>query len=233
MWKIYPSLKSRTTVYYAAAFAGPPMMPGQTPERPREAAITWTCRARPVRRRGRAALRYGKRPAMPLIAGIGGEQMGEKAGAKVDPVIAVNRKARHEFFIEDRLEAGLELHGWEVRSLRAGRAQIAEAYVVIKDGQVWLLGALVTPLPSASTHIHPDPTRTRRLLLHRHEIDRLIGAVERKGYTLIPLRLYWKRGRAKLEIGLAKGKRKHDKRQSEKEKDWQRQKQRILRHTTS
>lgn len=157
--------------------------------------------------------------------------MADKAAGKTDPVIAVNRKARHEFFIEDRLEAGLELQGWEVRSLRVGRAQIAEAYVVIKNAQAWLLGGLITPLPSASTHIVPDPTRTRRLLLHRHEIDRLIGAVERQGYALIPLRLYWKRGRAKLEIGVAKGKRKHDKRESEKEKDWQRQKQRILRHT--
>lgn len=157
--------------------------------------------------------------------------MNKKADKASDPVIAVNRKARHEFFIEDRLEAGVELQGWEVRSLRAGRAQIAEAYVVIRKAEVWLLGANITPLPSASTHIVPDPTRTRRLLLHRGEIDRLIGAVERKGYTLIPLRLYWKRGRAKLEIGVARGKRKHDKRESEKEKDWQRQKQRLLRHT--
>lgn len=155
-----------------------------------------------------------------------------KANAKANTsaVIALNRKARHEFFIEDRIEAGIALEGWEVRSLRAGRAQIAEGYVVIKHGQVWLLGANITPLPSASTHIHTDPTRTRRLLLHRREIDRLIGAVERRGYTLVPLRLYWKRGLAKLEIGLARGKRKHDKRAAEKEKDWQRQKQRILRH---
>jgi len=157
--------------------------------------------------------------------------MNKKADKASDPVIAVNRKARHEFFIEDRLEAGIELQGWEVRSLRAGRAQIAEAYVVIRKAEVWLLGANITPLPSASTHIVADPTRTRRLLLHRGEIDRLIGAVERKGYTLIPLRLYWKRGRAKLEVGVARGKRKHDKRESEKEKDWQRQKQRLLRHT--
>lgn len=147
-----------------------------------------------------------------------------------DPVIAVNRKARHDFFIEDRLEAGLELQGWEVRSLRAGRAQIAEAYVVIRNNQIWLLGAMIPPLPSASTHVQPDSTRTRRLLLHRLEIDRLIGAVERRGYTVVPLRLYWKRGHAKLEIGVARGKRKHDKRQDEKEKDWQRQKQRIMRH---
>jgi SsrA-binding protein len=145
-------------------------------------------------------------------------------------VIAVNRRARHDFFIEDRLEAGLELQGWEVRSLRAGRAQVAEAYVVLKKGEAWLLGAHIPPLPSASTHIVTDPTRTRRLLLHRHEIDRLIGATERRGYTLVPLQLYWKRGRAKLEIGLAKGKRKHDKREDEKQKDWERQKQRLMRH---
>lgn len=145
-------------------------------------------------------------------------------------VIAVNRRARHDYFIEDRLEAGIELQGWEVRSLRSGRAQVAEAYVVLKGGQAWLIGAHVPPLPSASTHIVPDPTRTRRLLLHRHEIDRLIGATERRGYTVVPLQLYWKRGRAKLEIGLARGKRKHDKREAEKQKDWEREKQRLLRH---
>jgi SsrA-binding protein len=145
-------------------------------------------------------------------------------------VIAVNRRARHDFSIEDRFEAGLELQGWEVRSLRAGRAQIAEAYVVLKHDECWLLGAHIPPLPSASTHVVTDPTRTRRLLLHRHEIDRLIGATERRGYTLVPLQLYWKRGRAKLEIGLAKGKRKHDKREDEKEKDWERQRQRLMRH---
>ena len=145
-------------------------------------------------------------------------------------VIAVNRRARHDFSIEDRLEAGLELQGWEVRSLRAGRAQIAEAYVVLKNSECWLLGAHIPPLPSASTHVVADPTRTRRLLLHRHEIDRLIGATERRGYTVVPLQLYWKRGRAKLEIGVAKGKRKHDKREDEKEKDWERQRQRLMRH---
>jgi len=147
-----------------------------------------------------------------------------------DNVIAVNRKARHDYSIEDRVEAGLELAGWEVRSLRTGRAQIAEAYVVLKNGEAWLLGGHIPPLPSASTHVVADPIRTRRLLLHRHEIDRLIGATERSGYTVVPLQLYWKRGRAKLEIGLAKGKRKHDKREDEKQKDWQRQKQRLMRH---
>jgi len=148
-------------------------------------------------------------------------------------VIAVNRRARHDFFIEERLEAGLELEGWEVGSLRAGRAQIAEAYVVLKRGEAWLLGGHIPPLASASTHVNPDPSRTRKLLLHRREIDRLVGAVERKGYTLVPLQLYWKRGRAKLEIGLARGKRKHDKRETERERDWERQKQRVMRHVVN
>ena len=144
--------------------------------------------------------------------------------------IALNRRARHDYFIEDRLEAGLSLRGWEVKSLRASKAQITESYVVIKNGEAWLLGAHVTPLNTASTHVHADPTRTRKLLLQRAELDRFIGAVERKGYTIVPLALYWKKGRAKLEIGLAKGKKLHDKRATEKERDWQRQKERVLRH---
>lgn len=142
--------------------------------------------------------------------------------------IALNKKARHEYFIEERFEAGLALEGWEVKSLRAGRVQIADSYVIVKDGEAWLLGAHITPLPTASTHIHPDPTRTRKLLLHRHELNKLIGAVERKGYALIPTAMYWKRGRAKLEVGLAKGKKAHDKRATERERDWNREKQRIL-----
>ena len=143
--------------------------------------------------------------------------------------IALNHHARHEYFIEERLEAGLALQGWEVKSLREGRIQLTESYILLKDGEVWLFGVHITPLLSASTHIRPDPTRSRKLLLHRREIDRLIGAVERKGYTIVPLALYWKRGRAKLEIALAKGKQSHDKRASEKNRDWQREKQRILR----
>lgn len=143
--------------------------------------------------------------------------------------IALNKKARHDFHIEERFEAGLALEGWEVKSLRAGKTQLVDSYVIIKDGEAWLLGCLITPLLAASTHIHPDPTRTRKLLLHREELNKLIGAVERKGYTLIPLAMYWKQGRAKLEIGLAKGKKEHDKRATEKERDWQREKQRILR----
>jgi SsrA-binding protein len=158
--------------------------------------------------------------------------MNKKDDNKPQPAtIALNKRARHEYFIEERLEAGLALEGWEVKSLRASKAQITESYVVIKDGEAWLLGAHVTPLPTASTHIHPDPTRTRKLLMKRSELDRLIGAVERKGYTLIPLALYWKRGRAKLEIGLAKGKKLHDKRATEKDRDWQRQKDRLVRHS--
>ncbi|MGA9851659.1 MAG: SsrA-binding protein SmpB [Gammaproteobacteria bacterium] len=144
--------------------------------------------------------------------------------------IALNKRARFDYFIEERLEAGMVLEGWEVKSLRASKAQITESYVVIKNTEAWLLGAHVTPLNTASTHIHPDPTRTRKLLLNRAELDRLVGAVERKGYTLVPLALYWKKGRAKLEIGLAKGKKAHDKRSTEKERDWQRQKGRLLRH---
>ncbi len=158
-------------------------------------------------------------------------QMGRKK-SKPAPgnLIAQNRKARHDYFIEERHEAGLALEGWEVKALRSGRAQIDEAYVVIKDGEAWLLGARINPLPTASTHIHPDPTRTRKLLLHRKELDQLIGAVERKGYTLIPLDLHWRRGKAKLEIGLARGKKAYDKRAVEKERDWQRSRQRILKH---
>ncbi len=154
----------------------------------------------------------------------------EKKGAG-SATIAVNRKARHEYFIEDRMEAGLVLEGWEAKSLRAGRVQLVDSYVIIKSGEAWLLGALITPLPTASTHIHPDPSRTRKLLLHRHELARLIGAVERKGYTLIALSLYWKKGRAKAEIGLAKGKQAHDKRATEKDREWKREKERLMKET--
>lgn len=146
------------------------------------------------------------------------------------PSITVNRKARHDFFIETRFESGLVLEGWEVKSLRAGQAQLKESYVLIKNGEAWLLGAHISPLSTASTHITPDPTRTRKLLLHREELDKLIGAVERKGYTLVPLALYWKRGRAKLDIGLARGKKQYDKRATEKARDWERTRQRILKH---
>ena len=142
--------------------------------------------------------------------------------------IALNKKARHEYFIEDRYEAGIALEGWEVKAMRAGRAQLGESYVMIKGGEAFLLGAHVTALKSASTHVTPDPTRTRKLLLNRGELDKLIGLVERKGYTLVPLALYWKRGRAKVEIGLARGKKQHDKRAAEKDRDWERSKRRLL-----
>ncbi|MEM7432561.1 MAG: SsrA-binding protein SmpB [Pseudomonadota bacterium] len=142
--------------------------------------------------------------------------------------IAVNRKARHNYFIEDHLEAGLALEGWEVKSLRAGGAQINEAYVQLVGAEAWLIGAHFSPPKTVSTHKHADPTRSRKLLLHRGELDRLIGQVERKGYALVPLDLHWTKGRAKLEVGLAKGKKQHDKRATSKERDWQRQKARIL-----
>ena len=143
--------------------------------------------------------------------------------------IALNKKARHDYFIEEKFEAGLVLEGWEVKSLRDGRAQLRDSHVFIKNGEAWITGVHITPLPTVSTHFTPDPTRTRKLLLNKREINHLIGAVERKGYTLVPLAMYWKHGRAKLEIGLAKGKAMHDKRATEKDRDWQRQKQRLLR----
>lgn len=137
--------------------------------------------------------------------------------------IIQNKKAFHDFFIEDMYEAGLALEGWEVKAIRAGRVQLKEAYVVVKDGELWLLGSHISPLQNASTHIHPDPTRTRKLLLHAHEIDKIIGKVQRAGYTLMPLDMHYKAGRVKLEIGLAKGKKQHDKRATEKEKDAKRE----------
>jgi SsrA-binding protein len=151
-----------------------------------------------------------------------------KSGANT---IALNKKARHDYFIEANFECGVVLHGWEVKSLRAGRAQLTESYVHLRDGEAFLLGAHISPLSTASTHVNADPTRTRKLLLHRGELDRLIGAVERKGFTLVPLALYWSKGRVKLDIGLAKGKKQHDKRATQKDRDWQRQKARILKHS--
>lgn len=144
--------------------------------------------------------------------------------------IALNKKARHDYFIEDKYEAGIMLQGWEVKSLRAGKVQLVDSYVFIKNGEAWISNLLITPLQTASTHITPEPTRVRKLLLHRSEIDRLIGAVERKGYTLIALALYWSKGKVKVDVGLAKGKKQHDIRATEKERDWQREKQRILKN---
>lgn len=144
--------------------------------------------------------------------------------------IAQNRKARHEFFIEDKFEAGLVLEGWEVKSLREGKVQLSDSYVLIRNGEAWLANALITALKTASTHIVPQPQRDRKLLLNHSELNKLIGAVERKGYTLIPLAMYWKRGRAKLEIALAKGKQTHDKRATLKDRDWQRDKERLFKN---
>ena len=143
--------------------------------------------------------------------------------------IAQNRKAFHDYFIEEKYEAGIVLNGWEAKAIRAGRAHLAEAYVVMKNGDLYLIGCHITPLATASTHVQPDPTRTRKLLLHSEELQRLIGKVERAGYTLVPLDLHYKNGWIKLEIGLAKGKKQHDKRQAEKDREWQREQQRLLR----
>jgi SsrA-binding protein len=142
--------------------------------------------------------------------------------------IALNKKARHEFFIDERLEAGIALQGWEVKALRAGRLQLKEGYVLLKGGEAFLFGAHISPLSTTSTHVIADPTRLRKLLLHRRQIDSLVGAVERKGHTIVPLAMYWKNGRAKLEIGVARGKKQHDKRADSRDRDWQREKGRLL-----
>jgi len=145
--------------------------------------------------------------------------------------ITDNKKAFHDYFIEERYEAGLILEGWEVKSIRAGRANLKESYVVLKNGSVFLIGCHISPLPTASTHIHPDPTRSRKLLLHAAEISKLIGKVERAGYTLVPLNLQFSKGRIKLEFGLAKGKKQHDKRESEKERDWKREQSQLMKQS--
>ncbi|WP_394753921.1 SsrA-binding protein SmpB [Crenothrix sp.] len=158
------------------------------------------------------------------------DKKSKKDTKQQNATIAVNRQAKHEYFIEERFEAGLVLEGWEVKSLRDGRLQLKESYVVIKRGEAWLSGAHISPMLSASTHIKPESVRMKKLLLNRHELNKLIGAVERKGYTLMPLSMYWKSGRAKLEVGLAKGKQLHDKRTASKDRDWQREKERIMKH---
>lgn len=149
----------------------------------------------------------------------------QKAGRKT---IALNKRARFEYSIEERFEAGIALEGWEVKALREGRVQFADSYVLLKDNEAFLFGCLINPLPTVSTHITPDPTRTRKLLLHRREIDRLVGAVDRRGYTVVPTAMYWSRGKVKVEVGMAKGKRQHDKRKTQKDRDWSRQKARIM-----
>jgi SsrA-binding protein len=140
-----------------------------------------------------------------------------------------NRKALHDYFIEERYEAGMVLEGWEVKAIRAGRANIKEAYVVVREGEIFIFGMHITPLAAASTHVTPDPTRTRKLLLHEAEIAKLIGKVERAGYALVPLDLHYSKGRIKVAVGLAKGKKQFDKRESEKERDWEREKARLIR----
>lgn len=154
----------------------------------------------------------------------------KKAKGSGGRTIVLNRRARHDYFIQDTYEGGIALQGWEVKSLRQGRAQVQEGYVVLRDGEAYLLGAHINPLASASTHITPEPTRTRKLLLHRKELARLIGSVEQQGFTLVPLSLYWKHGLAKLEFGLAKGKKKHDKREATKDRDWARRKEQLMKH---
>jgi SsrA-binding protein len=158
--------------------------------------------------------------------------MARKPDKPTSNSIARNKKARFEYFIEETIEAGVALEGWEVKSLRSGKGQITETYVLLRDGEAWLLGAHITPLNTVSTHITPEPARTRKLLLNRGELDRLTGLVERRGYALVALELYWKKGRVKVAIGLAKGKKQHDKRAVEKDRDWQRDKARILKAHT-
>ncbi len=154
---------------------------------------------------------------------------GNASGKSGGGTIALNKRARHEYHLEQKFEAGLSLQGWELKAIRAGRANIGESYAVIRDGELYLFGAQITPLISASTHVITDALRTRKLLLHRNEIDQLIGRVQRDGYTLIPTALYWKANKVKAELALAKGKQTHDKREASKERDWNREKQRLLR----
>jgi len=144
--------------------------------------------------------------------------------------IVQNRKARHEYFIEEVFEAGLVLEGWEVKAIRAGHVQLAESYIIVRDGELWVIGMHITPLATTSTHIKPDPIRTRKLLLNRHEINKLIGQVEQRGYALIPLNLHFRRGRIKMDVALGKGKKQHDKRDTQRERDWKREQQRLLKN---
>lgn len=142
--------------------------------------------------------------------------------------IVDNRKAYHDYFIEDRFEAGLVLQGWEVKAIRAGQVQLKESYVIVRDGEIWIIGMHISPLPNTSSHITPEPTRTRKLLLRAEEISKLIGRVEQRGYTMVPLNLHYRNGRIKLELGLGRGKKQHDKRHASRDKDWQREKERLM-----
>ena len=154
----------------------------------------------------------------------------KKKTANGSKTIALNKRARFDYHIDERIEAGLSLQGWEVKSLREARVQFADSYVLLKDNEAFLFGCRIDPLPTASKHITPDPTRTRKLLLHRRQIDRITGLVERRGFTVVPTAMYWSKGKVKVEIGTAKGKKEHDKRSDQKDRDWQRQKARILKH---
>lgn len=144
--------------------------------------------------------------------------------------IVDNRKAYHDYFIEDRFEAGLVLQGWEVKAIRAGHVQLKESYIIVRDGEIWLIGMHISPLSSISTHVTADPTRTRKLLLHSEEISKLIGRVEQRGFTMVPLNLHYKNGRIKLDFGLGRGKKQHDKRDTARDKDWMREKERLMKH---
>jgi len=163
------------------------------------------------------------------MAGQARKDKAKGDGKAVGKTIALNKRARHEYHLEQRYEAGLALQGWELKSIRAGRANIGESYAIVRNGELFLFGAQVTPLISASSHVVADERRTRKLLLHRHEIDQLVGKLEREGYTLVPTALYWKGNKVKAELALARGKQSHDKREASKERDWQREKQRVLR----
>ena len=147
--------------------------------------------------------------------------------------IVDNRKATHDYFIDERFEAGLVLEGWEVKAIRAGHVQIKESYVIVRDGEIWVVGMHISPLPTASTHIHPNSTRTRKLLLKAEEISKLIGKVEQRGFTMVPLNLHYKNGRIKMDVGLGRGKKLHDKRDTARDKDWQREKERLMKHDTT
>lgn len=153
-----------------------------------------------------------------------------KNKSKSPATIALNKKSRHDYFIEEKFEAGVVLTGWEVKSLRAGKVQLTESYCLLKDGEAWLLGAHITPLKTASTHVIADPTRTRKLLLHKRELGKIFAATQQKGHTCVTLSLYWKHNKVKCGIALAKGKQDHDKRATEKDRDWDREKQRVMRH---
>ena len=170
-----------------------------------------------------------KRPGLSVeLPPMGKKAKKQKKGS--GSTIVLNKNVRHEVFVEEKFEAGIALEGWEVKALREGRVNIKDSYVHLKNGEAWLLACTINPLSTASTHINPEPMRSRKLLLHRGELDKLTGLVERKGYTLVATAMYWKKGRAKVEIGVAKGKKLHDKRATEKDRDWKRQQERILKH---